>query len=243
MTDRVLDKSTFEIFSDAGQAQLGAAETTSAVNWLDSLANDSSGTLIDAGYRLLQDYAPGEEETNALWQVLRGKPGDWPFRLVAVTRSGHQAPHLPTEWSHLDEHRRWVLAVSQVAPWSTRITNATCQAWHPTRLPADVDRPEIEQILPDWLERQIPAPAAIVVSQHHPAPRQLAGALAAAAQVGVGTNGRRAWEDATNRYEWDFQEGRVEVYRLADGRWLREADESGNVTKTSGGAGRRWGKR
>lgn len=241
--DRVLDPSLFTVFRlDGVPAGIGAWEQRSVNNWLRKLkASQSSKFIVDTGGKLWSDYSACDDGDNPVWETLRDL-GNPVFVQVTVVPSGARGPSLAPAWRHLGRSQRWVLAVAQIAPWSTYITNATCTDWHPSKLPSDVQRPEIEQVLPDWLNRQIPPPALAVVSPHHPASRQLTGALAAARPAGIGTNGRRAWEDAARRYEWDYQHGCVEVYRLTDGVWLHEADSSGTVTKTTGGAGRTWGK-
>lgn len=222
-------------------APITAAELTLIADWLDEFeANTGKRLAIDKGYRLWTDYA-GFGEQNRATLVLLSKLDT--CLAVPVTAPAASPPVVGAAWAHLDPHRTWLLAVALTQTAAISIVNATHIEWESTRLPNTQPRPQIIQLLLSWISRTARGLVSPVVQgQHVPPPKLLIGALATAVPKGCGKNGRKAWENSTHRFEWDYQHGRVEVYVLATGVWLHEASPDGTVTKITGGQGREWGR-
>jgi hypothetical protein len=208
--------------------------------WLDAFEASLDRLALDEGFRLWQHYE-GYDGQNRAALVLMQKLDLCLF--VPVTAPAGALPVVDAGWTDLDEHRTLLLALCQRANARVDIVNTTHIGWHRSRMPAGAFHPFIQQILADWLDAAVTAAIPPQFSgQYKPPPKFLAGDLANATPVGVGTNGRKAWEDESCRYEWDYQHGHVEVYSLTTGAWSHESDPTGSVTKATGGEGRRWGR-
>lgn len=246
MSHYAVDKSILEVSAGPSDA-LPLSEYQQVLNWLDCLQrSDNDGLALDAGFALWPDYAAFGEDNYGL-RVLVEKVNTAELVMVRQRRKGTQAgePMVDGEWGHLDMHRRWLAAVAQAAPptLSVSVANATHEGWHSSRCPSARPKgPTVRQVLESWLDAKLRAKQPATPGVYVPAPALLRGVLAAATPVGIGVNGRRAWEDASHRYEWNYQHGTVEVYRLSSGEWVHEATSDGTVTKTKGGKGRVWGK-
>lgn len=226
-------------------SRLPVAEIARVMEWLETFRADTERSIvIDRAGVLWTDYDKlgGEQNFVALVlleKVTLGKVVWVPVIAPADTGS----PPVDVHWDHLDDHRKWLLAVVLNANANVSLANATHLEWHPTRLPLGHPHPMVDNILIDWLDqlhRELTPPD--FVGQYQPPPARLSGTLADAMPVGVGTNKRKAWETETHRYEWDYQHGTVEVYALGTGDWVHEAGPDGTVIKTTGGVGRIWGR-
>lgn len=222
-------------------ASIGAPELTLISRWLDDFETDADKELaIDKGFRLWQDYQQFGHQNRASLALLRKLDT---YLSIRVTAPSGATPAVGCAWAHLDDHRTWLLAVALAPAAAVSIVNSMYIDWHETRLPNTQPLPTVIQLLPAWLAERanglaVPQPLGPCITP----PKSLSGTLAAAVPKGCGRNGRKSWEDATYRYEWDYQHGRVEVYRLSTGAWVHEANSDGTVTKTSGGEGRVWGR-
>lgn len=222
-------------------APIGVPEITLISRWLDDFETDAAKRLaIDRGFRLWRDYERISSQNRAALALLKKLDT---HLAVPVTAPAGGVPPVGCAWAHLDAHRTWLLAVALTPVAAASIVNAMYIDWHQTRLPSTQPLPTVIQLLPAWLTGRanglaVPQPVGPCVAP----PKSLRGTLTTAQPKGCGKNGRRAWEDVTYRYEWDYQHGRVEVYRLSTGAWVHEADPDGTVTKTTGGVGRVWGR-
>ena len=222
-------------------APIGAAELTLISKWLDDFEADAGKCLaIDAGYRLWADYEQFGGQNRASLVLLKKLDSCLTVRITAPARS---LPAVGSAWAHLDPHRTWLLAGSLAQVAVISIVNATHIEWEATRLPNTSPRPSIIQLLSAWItERVRGLTPPEFMGPCQPPPHRLSGSLAAAEPKGCGQNGRKAWENATHRFEWDYQHGTVEVYLLSSGVWVHEARPDGTIIKTTGGNGRVWGR-
>ena len=247
MTNFVVDESVLQASSPTADGpRCSADELQRVLDWLDSFRNaEGERVAIDEGFALWAAYAL-LGETNYGLLVLQEKLERGALRTTPIPEAVDGRAMITGEWGHLDEHRRRVLLVAQHRPVEITVANATHEDWHASRCPTGTGAVTVHQILGPWLDAQIAAAQAGALDDSVRAyvapPHQLDGALATAASVGVGINGRKAWEDGNRRYEWDYQHGTVEVYALGSGKWLHEAQTDGTTTKQTGGKGRRWGK-
>ncbi len=238
-----VDLSLVEVCSPG--AQLQAAEVARVIDWLEAFNADNQRRLfVDMSNRLWTDYDRLGGENNLVARVLLEKFDKGLVELVRVTApAATGTPPNGAHWAHLDEHRAVLLAVTLNANANVSLANATHLDWHASRLPAGHPHPTIDNVLVSWLNALV---ASLTTPTHvgpiQVPPARLSGALAEAVPVGIGKNNRKAWETKTHRYEWDYQHGTVEVYALGTGAWVHEARADGTVTKTTGGAGRTWGR-
>lgn len=234
-----IDKSVLE--SCEPTAEIGAAELTLISQWLDDFEADAGKHLaIDIGYRLWADYEQFGGQNRASLVLLNKLDS---CLAVPITAPAASLPAVGSAWAHLDAHRTWLLAVSLAQVALISIVNATHIEWESTRLPNTSPLPRVIQLLFAWItERARGLKPPVVTGPYHPPPQFLSGSLAAAEPKGRGQNGRKAWENATHRFEWDYQHGTVEVYLLSSGVWVHEANPDGTITKTTGGNGRVWGR-
>lgn len=226
-------------------SRLPAAELGRVSDWLDAFnADNQRGLFLDTSNRLWSDYDRLGGENNLVARILLEKWSRGLVHLVKVSApAASGTPPNGAHWAHLDEHRAVLLAVVLNANAIVSLANATHLDWHPSRLPAGHPQPTVDNVLLQWLDDLVKSltPLPNVGSIKVP-PVRLTGTLVDAVPVGVGKNHRKAWETATHRYEWDYQHGTVEVYALGTGAWVHEARPDGTVTKTTGGAGRTWGR-
>lgn len=226
-------------------SRLPVAEIKRVSDWLDAFEADATRPIvIDKAMRLWTDYDRLGGEQNRVALVLLDKVQKGHVLTVGVTAPAATGiPPNGAHWAHLDAHRAVLLAVALNANASVSLANATHLDWHPSRLPAGHPQPTIDNVLVNWLNALV---ASLTTPTHvgpiQVPPARLSGALAEAMPVGIGKNNRKAWETKTHRYEWDYQHGTVEVYALGTGAWVHEARADGTVTKTTGGAGRNWGR-
>ena len=224
---------------------LPVAEIKRVSDWLDAFEADATRPIvIDKAMRLWTDYDRLGGEQNRVALILLDKLQRGHVLTVGVTApAATGTPPNGAHWAHLDEHRAVLLAVVLSSNASVSLANATHLDWHPSRLPAGHPQPTIDNVLLQWLDELVRSltPVANIGPIKVP-PARLTGTLAEAMPVGVGKNHRKAWETSTHRYEWDYQHGTVEVYALGTGAWVHEARPDGTVTKTTGGAGRTWGR-
>lgn len=226
-------------------SRLPVAEIKRVSEWLDAFEADATRPIvIDKAMRLWTDYDRLGGEQNRVALILLDKLQRGHVLTVGVTAPATTGtPPNGAHWAHLDEHRAVLLAVVLSASASVSLANATHLDWHPTRLPAGHPQPTIDNVLLQWLDDLVRSLTPVAnISPIKVPPARLTGTLAEAMPVGVGKNHRKAWETPTHRYEWDYQHGTVEVYALGTGAWVHEARPDGTVTKTTGGAGRNWGR-
>lgn len=226
-------------------SRLSAAEIKLVSNWLDAFEADATRPIvIDKTARLWTDYdrLGGEQNRVALILLDKLQKGHVVYVGVAAPAATGVPPN-GAHWAHLDEHRAVLLGVVLNANVSVSLANATHLDWHPTRLPVGHPHPTIDNVVLQWLNDLVKSLTPLPnVGPIKVPPVRLKGTLADAVPVGVGKNHRKAWETETHRYEWDHQHGTVEVYALGTGTWIHEARPDGTVTKTTGGAGRIWGR-
>lgn len=222
-------------------APIGVPELTLISGWLDDFETDGTKRLaIDRSFRLWSDYERISSQNRAALALL--KKLDTHLAVPVIAPAGGRPP-VGDAWTHLDDHRTWLLAVALAPVAAVSIVNSMYLDWDKTRLPNTQPLPTVIQLLPAWIAERIRGLAPLALTGPYvPPPRRLSGLLAAAEPRGVGQNGRKAWEDGTNRYEWDYRHGRIEVYKLSDGAWVHEARADGTVIKTTGGEGRVWGR-
>lgn len=226
-------------------SRLPVAEIKRVSDWLDAFEADATRPIvIDKAMRLWTDYDRLGGEQNRVALILLNKLQTGHVLTVGVTApAATGTPPNGAHWAHLDAHRALLLAVALGANANVSLANATHLDWHQSRLPAGQPHPTIDNVLESWLNALVASLTTLpTVGSYKVPPTRLSGNLAEAAPVGVGTNNRKAWETLTHRYEWDYQHGTVEVYALGTGAWVHEARSDGTVTKTTGGAGRIWGR-
>ncbi len=246
--DHAVDESVLDACDcSQGAAKLQAKEIEKVADWLDAFLSDSERKLaIDEGFALWSAYERFDASNHGLL-VLQSKLDMNGLRLVSVplSISGDVSVPLVIE-PPLDGYRRWLYSiVSQRSP-ELSIANATHEGWHTKPPGTAFAGVQIEHILHPWLHSTVTSKqiAANIDTQqaYHIPPERLQGPLATAVYVGVGTNGRKAWEHGNRRYEFDAQHGTVEVWAIGSATWLHEARLDGTITKMIGGEGRRWGR-
>lgn len=226
-------------------SHLPVPEIERVSDWLDAFEADATRHIvIDKAMRLWTDYDQLGGEQNRVALILLDKLQRGQVVTVGVTApAATGTPPNGAHWAHLDVHRAVLLAVVLGASARVSLANATHVDWHPSRLPAGHPQPTIDNVLLQWLDHHVKSLTPVPnVGPIKVPPARLTGTLAEAMPVGIGKNDRKAWETSTHRYEWDYQHGTVEVYALGTGTWLHEARPDGTVTKTTGGAGRTWGR-
>lgn len=245
--DHAVDESVLDACDRSqGAANLQAKEIEKVTDWLDAFLSDSERKLaIDEGFSLWSAYKRFDPSNHGLL-VLQSKLDKDGLRLVPVPVSNSGDVSVPLVIDPpLDGYRRWLYSIVSQRPSDLSIANATHEGWHTKPPGTAFAGVEIEHILHSWLHatvtaKQIAANTSTQQAYHIP-PARLQGSLAAAVYVGVGTNGRKAWEHGGRRYEFDRQHGTVEVWAIGSGTWLHEARLDGTITKTTGGKGR-WGR-
>lgn len=245
--DHAIDESVLRVSSPVLEAdQLPIAELQKVLVWLDSfLADDACKLAIDSGYAIWETYQQLGENNFGL-RILQAKLDKLRVRDVQAPQSVSGGVTVPAAVRHLDGHRQWLFAIANQRPSEISIANATHEAWHTKPPTRKFEGVQIEQILHDWLHATVTAKQVAENTDRQQAyyipPDRLDGVLTSAEPVGIGKNGRKAWEDDQRRYEFDRQHNTVEVYALGSGTWLYEARLDGTILKTTGGEGRYWGK-
>jgi len=241
--DHAIDSSLLGASSPpADTNEVPPEEIARALDWLDGFRGENGRKLaLDQGFALWGHYLVVGEASHGLL-VLQDKLDRDSYRLVPVRESVGGEPMVADEWMYLDPHRKRLLAVAQHRPAEISVVNGTHEAWHASRLPANVGELRIDHVLENWLNARFPAAPPPTQGAYHAPPEQLEGVLAAAVRVGAGSNNRMAWEDNSRRYEFDRQHNTVEVYALGTGVWIHEARLDGTILNTTGGEGRSWGK-
>jgi hypothetical protein len=217
--------------------------------WLYEFINDDGKHFaLDDAMLLWVQYKDNVEADNFLLRALQNKIDKNCYYFENVSQTVDGKAILGPHWAHLDDHRRWVGGVAVCRP-NIAVVNATHHGWHKSATKNDAACKDIvvKHLIESWLDEDVLAKARTNNSdtdaKYYFPPKNLSGSLIAAKSMGVGTNKRQAWEDTQYRYEFDSQHGTVEVYSLSSGKWQREAQVDGTTTKTTGGEGRRWGKK
>ena len=230
----------------APSKELPAAQIGKIVQWLLAFQNDDhSKVVFDHAEAIFAKYVEQYgDQCFAIWVIVQKKDAALVrHERVRQTPSGDVL--LGKHWDHLDTNRRWLAGVAARRP-ELAVANATHKGWHADTISEECEEVFVEHLLEKWLDAEIEKDAQSAkkdtVAHYHIPPTNLLGELASAKCVGAGINGRRAWEDAQRRYEFDRQHNTVEVYSLATKAWLHEAQLDGTVIKTTGGEGRYWGK-
>lgn len=245
------------VLEQGGAANIGAggdgvdaptlAELASMLTWLDAFHRDKARAFaMDSGYRLWTEYEKVGGD-NYVVRILNDKLSRQEVHTRVVTYHVRDGVTVPEAFAERSFPWRLVLAVTLTDREQISVVNATDPDWLRQEKALADESVTVEHLLDAWLRDYVarqdapgPEPGDL---QYHQAPAQLSGELAEATNVGKGSNGRTAWEDTRRRYEFDSQHNTVEVYQLSNGTWLHEAALDGTVTMTTGGEGRRWGKK
>jgi hypothetical protein len=243
--DHAVDLSVLEATDPSGAAGLGPHELAAIVSWIDGFSSDRNRKLVlDLASVIWSKYYQLGADTYGLLALQR-KWDQASVRFEPVKQTVDGEVILGGDWKHLDEARRWIAGVAERRA-DISVANGTYLGWHESKHPPGCDKIYIHHILEERLDAQLEAEALAhntdSQQHYHLPPKSLSGKLAEAKSVGVGTNGRHAWEDSKFRYEFDRQHNTVEVYSLGNGKWVCEASLDGTTTKTDGGKGRSWGK-
>lgn len=223
------------------------SELASVIIWLDGFHQDAEHFVaLDNGFKLWQEYHAFGENNYAL-RVLMDKIDRNQVHSCEVRYHDRQVVVVPTAFAAQGAAWKLALAVAITDRGVVSVVNATDTNW--VRHEAELTREgvRVEQLLQEWLQAHVqlmdappPQPGD---HRYHIPPDRLNGVLESASCVGVGSNGRKAWEMGGRRYEFDRQHNTLEVYEIASARWIHECSLDGTVTKESGGEGRRWGRR